>query len=715
MAVQYINLRNQGGTIINKDTGQSYADPTQLAVDLGIKADDIEWGRIADETVGTPTATGSITPRDFEPEDPIKPVDNPMDETNYAGITAGALPPPPTELDIEQQKAETEASTLSTSITDLLEESQTEGAYTQEQMDVAGVSGYEKDVQDLKNQMRTLEMEKQANDIRIENQTKTTGHISGELRKNERDTAIRTLTLSAQLQAKQGSLTLALNQAQRAVDLKYKPIKDKLEVLREQYNMNKDALERIDKKQADALKEKLDKWKVDMDNKKKLESDINSIALKAAEGGASMSVVTAIQGAKTYIEAIGLASGFLDTNLQIKLAELAAKGLSEEESSELLSPTEAAALGVPYGTTKGEAFGQTPKETLTGTEKINKEIDLSNKFESYAKPSKAALTQVNLINSSWNQIKDKDQEGINAASQGILVTFQKILDPTSVVRESEYARSGAGQSLLSRMQGMYDKMAYGGAGVTKEGLKEFVDAANAFSQGYKDSVLDYAKRIETQADNYGLDINNILTPDVLDILEKSKPEEINYTDAIDEAISSGYEPEEILDTLKNDEDLAGMIDEAVKEGHSAYNILLKIKELDFNGEGSDSATLEKISQAIGQFESGGNYKAIGKVTANGDRAYGKYQVMGKNIPSWTKEALGKSMTIKEFLASPKAQDKVAHSRMGKLLAQYGNISDVASVWFSGRPMKKAGNARDVNNTTVPKYIKNVISIYNRLS
>src|SRR5688500_8767678 len=46
-------------------------------------------------------------------------------------------------------------------------------------------------------------------------------------------------------------------------------------------------------------------------------------------------------------------------------------------------------------------------------------------------------------------------------------------------------------------------------------------------------------------------------------------------------------------------------------------------------------------QAIAGIESGGRYNAIGPRTKNGDRAYGKYQVMGNNVPVWTKAALGR--------------------------------------------------------------------------
>lgn len=44
---------------------------------------------------------------------------------------------------------------------------------------------------------------------------------------------------------------------------------------------------------------------------------------------------------------------------------------------------------------------------------------------------------------------------------------------------------------------------------------------------------------------------------------------------------------------------------------------------------------------------------------NGDRAHGRYGVMGAQVPSYTKEVLGAEMTPEAFLANPQAQDAVA--------------------------------------------------------
>jgi hypothetical protein len=141
-------------------------------------------------------------------------------------------------------------------------------------------------------------------------------------------------------------------------------------------------------------------------------------------------------------------------------------------------------------------------------------------------------------------------------------------------------------------------------------------------------------------------------------------------------------------------------------------------KLGFNGLGSGSGNAQefdamRFAAAIGQFESGGKYSAIGPDTGNGNRALGRYQVMASNVPSWTKEALGYSLTPEQFLKDQKAQDAVAQYKMAQYYEKHKNLADVASIWFSGRPVSKAGNAKDVIGTSVPQYVKNVLAIYNR--
>lgn len=115
-----------------------------------------------------------------------------------------------------------------------------------------------------------------------------------------------------------------------------------------------------------------------------------------------------------------------------------------------------------------------------------------------------------------------------------------------------------------------------------------------------------------------------------------------------------------------------------------------------------SVTLAQLLAGIRQEESGGNYSVV-----NGIGAVGAYQVMKSNIPSWTKKALGHSLTWQQFRDSPAAQDKVAEVILGGYYKKYG-AEGAASMWFSGQPNpNKAGSD---GNTTIRKYVNNVIAL-----
>jgi hypothetical protein len=114
--------------------------------------------------------------------------------------------------------------------------------------------------------------------------------------------------------------------------------------------------------------------------------------------------------------------------------------------------------------------------------------------------------------------------------------------------------------------------------------------------------------------------------------------------------------------------------------------------------------LNKTMSALSRIESGDRYDITGPTSRKGDKPYGKYQVMGANIPSWTEEALGRRLTPEEFLADKDAQDATARHRAGLYLKQYDDPRQVASMWLSGRPIEKAGSDKDVLGTDVPKYL-----------
>lgn len=111
---------------------------------------------------------------------------------------------------------------------------------------------------------------------------------------------------------------------------------------------------------------------------------------------------------------------------------------------------------------------------------------------------------------------------------------------------------------------------------------------------------------------------------------------------------------------------------------------------------------DRYAQAIGGIESGGDYSSVGPETRTGDRAYGKYQVMGANIPEWTAAVIGKPMTPQQFLASPAAQDAVFKAKFGTYVDKYGP-EGASKAWFAGENGMNDPNRRDILGTSVADY------------
>lgn len=117
-----------------------------------------------------------------------------------------------------------------------------------------------------------------------------------------------------------------------------------------------------------------------------------------------------------------------------------------------------------------------------------------------------------------------------------------------------------------------------------------------------------------------------------------------------------------------------------------------------------SGGTDQYGRAIANIESGGRYDLMGPVTKSGDRAHGKYQIMGANIPVWSKAALGRALSPEEFLADPDAQEAVFKHRFGQYVEKYGP-EGAAKAWFAGEGGMNNPNARDQLGTSVSDYAR----------
>ena len=93
--------------------------------------------------------------------------------------------------------------------------------------------------------------------------------------------------------------------------------------------------------------------------------------------------------------------------------------------------------------------------------------------------------------------ESKTTKNMVATDQALITLFNKMTDPQSVVRESEYRRTPEDIGLINRIKGKAQKILSGGAGLTQDERNALVSMANKFynvyQKRYDETVSDYEK------------------------------------------------------------------------------------------------------------------------------------------------------------------------------------------------------------------------------
>lgn len=125
------------------------------------------------------------------------------------------------------------------------------------------------------------------------------------------------------------------------------------------------------------------------------------------------------------------------------------------------------------------------------------------------------------VNQKYNVMQQALEESKNtgtliAADQALITLFNKMTDPSSVVRESEYARTQSDQGILNRIAGKANKIMSGGAGLMPEEREALVRMAGKFYDIYR---TNYDKTI---ADFTQLGTESGINPNLVNIPFKRK-------------------------------------------------------------------------------------------------------------------------------------------------------------------------------------------------
>jgi hypothetical protein len=113
-----------------------------------------------------------------------------------------------------------------------------------------------------------------------------------------------------------------------------------------------------------------------------------------------------------------------------------------------------------------------------------------------------------------------------------------------------------------------------------------------------------------------------------------------------------------------------------------------------------AVTLDQFLAALRKQESGGNYSVVNSIGA-----MGAYQVMPANLPNWSKETFGHSISRTEFLSHPDEQDAIARHINAPRFQRYG-AAGAAALWYSGQP----DPTKTYGDPPVYQYVKDVLAL-----
>ena len=178
--------------------------------------------------------------------------------------------------------------------------------------------------------------------------------------------------------------------------------------------------------------------------------------------------------------------------------------------------------------------GNAREDRLAANQQFKNEREMRQDFEKL--PEVKNYNEMNIKAGQMTQAIEESRKTKNftAVDQALITMFNKMTDPQSVVRESEYARTSNDMSLVNAVKGKAQKILDGGAGLTtmeRSALKVMSDRFLSASKNRYDSVAGEYRNL---AKTYGYEPNNVVfrgtaknspksAEDVLAAFQKANP------------------------------------------------------------------------------------------------------------------------------------------------------------------------------------------------
>lgn len=102
------------------------------------------------------------------------------------------------------------------------------------------------------------------------------------------------------------------------------------------------------------------------------------------------------------------------------------------------------------------------------------------------------------------------QGNTNAGDQMLVNAMNKLIDPNSVVREGEYARTAQGQSVIGRVQGTIERWTKGGGGLTQPERQQLLQAVESMERAARQNYQPFEDGMRKVAGAYKLSPERIM-------------------------------------------------------------------------------------------------------------------------------------------------------------------------------------------------------------
>lgn len=426
--------------------------------------------------------------------------------------------------------------------------------------------------QDLNNvmaQINTLNQDALAEQIKIEGKPIASEFASRQIGAVERARTVKVLGLSAVASALQGNIALARDYATKSVDAQFKPLEDELATLSQQLEFNKDNFTRSEKARADKLMIALDERKRVLDEEKTKRNEISSIALEAAKNGADGETINAIMNSGDLSSALGTARS--------ALAKKNGVGL--------------------YNLSEAQA---------------NIASKLADDFEK-------ASGQFSVVRDAMGRIQAA-QQGTGISDTALIFSYMKLLDPSSVVREGEFATVANAGSIPQNVLNAYNK-AMSGEKLPEGIRKDILTTSGSLFSKAQTTQNNIVNQFNQRAQAYGIP-TDLVTRDISAGISGTPP------------LAGGVTRDQIYARLKakyptaSDADLNRVTDDFVNNPN-------RIPELGFT---SDLGTSQNgLGGLSARYESSGSPGAIG-YDSTGGWSYGTYQLAHNNALSFVQQS-----------------------------------------------------------------------------